>query len=165
MMALFYIMASVMGSVLYVPSGDAQEINRIYKHPEADMEISASAHWESIYDVDGSGKFRVINRNHNMQISLWYSPTSSAPIEYLMQYADEQGLICTGDPVDTVLNNYNAGCFKAACVSGKVPVRLYLAAIQGDSGLYMIQIKCPEDCFSQHQDQLNQVLSSLRIGG
>jgi len=164
MMALCYILASVLGSLLYLPSEDVQEINRVYRHPEVDMEITASANWESAYDLSGSGKFRIINRNHNMHITLWYSHTASAPIAFLKQYADEQGFICTGDPTDTVLNNFNAGCFSAACVSGKVPVRLYLAALQGDSGLYMIEVKCPEDCFSQHQEQLKEVLSSLRVG-
>jgi len=143
---------------------DVQEDYSIYKHPEFNMQITGSANWNTLYHPYESRSFEIINTNNNMQISMWFSETEEDPDSFLQNFANREGYIYSEGPNDTLLNEHPASCLRAAFVSNKAPSRLFIAAIQGDSGLFVFEVKCPEDCYLSHREVMCNILSSLRIG-
>lgn len=158
------ILLSLLCTATPIRLADDQEDIAIFRHPEFSMQISGSSHWSTLYNPSESNSFEVINTNNNMHITMWYSETGVDADSYLREFASKQGYIYTDGPNDTVLNEYSASYLKAASVSNRSPSRLFIAAIRDDSGIFVFQMKCPEDCYLSHHDLICKVLASLRVG-
>ena len=164
MNAVFHILFCFMSVFPPLTIEDIQEDISVYRHPDFNMQITGSANWNTLYHPSQSLAFEVINTNNNMQISMWYSKTNTNAESFLKAYANREGYIYSEGPNDTVLNAYTASYLSAATVINKSPSRLFIAAIEGDSGIYIFQVICPEDCYLSHREMMCNILASLRIG-
>ena len=164
MCMVLHIAIYMLNSVLTFQYEAVQDDMVVYKHPEYDMQITASSNWKTYYEVAGTGIYEVVNTNNNMHILMWYCESTSKSKPFLREFANMQGFIYKTGPNDTVLNNYHANYLTAACVTDKIPHRVFLAAIGDNGGYFLIQVKCPEDCYLMHREAMESVLASLRIG-
>ena len=164
MNAIFHILFCFMSILPPLPVEDIQEDISVYRHPDFNMQISGSPNWSTLYHPSENLSFEVINTNNNMQISMWYRETEKNADSFLKEFANMEGYIYSEGPNDTVLNAYSASCLSAVIVINKSPSRLFIAAIEGDSGIYVFQVKCPEDCYLSHREMMCNILASLRIG-
>ena len=150
-----------MGMIFFQPL-HGQKVE--YKHPLFDIGFMASPSWEQeLHDYNGK-IFQVTNPNNNMRINLSFIPNCRNPQKHMKRMSGLKGLICQKGPYDTVLNNKKALIMRGMCLQGKEPFRRLVVGIPDHEGLYLIEFCCPEDCYVNHQSQLNTIMGSLKVG-
>ena len=164
MFLLNHILVCISGIFFVLSSEMKQDDTIIYRHPEYPISICGTSGWVCSYDSAETKIFEMINNNHNMYIAMWYCNTDRRPKSYLKKVANSSGCIYTSGPEDTLLNELKASYITGSIVEEKVAYRIYLAAIRQDRGNYVLEIKCPEDCYKLHEDRVKDLLATLRIG-
>jgi hypothetical protein len=135
-----------------------------YTHPICEFEFSASPGWEQCLYPDNGQVYRVVNPNRNMQIFLSFIPECDNPVKEMKKLSGRTGLICKQKPYDTIINDRQAFLLKGNCVQGRKPYRRLVLGIPGNNGLYVMEICCPEECYSSHRDEIYSLLGTVHTG-
>ncbi len=161
MMALPFIMAWAMSTGM-LPELDAQEAS--YVHPIYPFGFEAGPHWEeALSGLDGK-VLQLTNPNRNVVVVLRFIPGADQPEKAMETLSGLNGLICTGGLCDTLLNGRSALLLRGVCLQGRKPFRRLIAGIPVEHGLYVMEICCPEECYTYHRDQMQALLGSLKVG-
>ncbi len=150
-------------SALLVPSGLQSQGER-YQHPDYDISFEASPNWTVKYNQEDGGSYVLINPNSNMVISMDYVPACKNPIKYLKNLSAMKGLVCLRDGYDTVLNDQEALIMYGNCLQSRESYTSMVIGFPCNGGLYLMQISCPEECRWHHQQKLQSILKTVRIG-
>jgi hypothetical protein len=106
----------------------------------------------------------VVNPNKNMQIFLSFIPGCDNPVRQLKRLSGKTGLICKGKPYDTIINNRKVFLLKGNCIQERKPYSRMVLGIPGEHGLYVMEICCPEECYSNHRDAIYSLLGTVHAG-
>lgn len=136
-----------------------------YHHPVYDISFEASPNWTGKYVREGGSSYALINPNQNMVISMDYVPECNNPMKYLRKLSGLKGLVCLRDGYDTVLNDQEALIMYGNCLQSRESYSSVVIAFPSNGGLYLMQISCPEECKAHHQQKLQSILKTVRIGG
>jgi hypothetical protein len=137
---------------------------RTYSHPTVDFGFRASPDWELQFHSENGQVFHAVNPNKNMQVYLSFIPQCKNPVKQLEQISGETGLICSGKPYDTIINNRKAFLLKGTCVQGRKPLKRMVIGIPGMHGLYVMEICCPEECYVNHREDIYSLLGTVHAG-
>jgi hypothetical protein len=96
-------------------------------------------------------------------MKLWFSHTDKPVLEYLRSEVCQDGLITGEGPFATVLDNHQAFGICAIYSEMRRPFKVMLIAMPTDEGMYLIRFKCPEECYQEHESQIQKLLSTISM--
>ena len=135
-----------------------------YHHPVYDISFVATSNWTEQISGSGSGAYSVVNPNRNMVVSLAYIPDCRRPMRYLKKLSGYRGMACKREGYDTLLNDQDA---LIICGNSLVVRESFTSMVIGfpsGKGLYLMEIKCPDNCQAAHKQTLKSILETVRIG-
>ena len=135
-----------------------------YHHPVYDISFVATSNWTEQLPVSRSGAYSVINPNRNMVISLAYIPDCKRPMKYLKKLSGFKGMACKRGGYDTLLNDQDALIFCGNSLEIRESFTSMVIGFPSGKGLYLMEIKCPDNCQAAHQQTLKSILETVRIG-
>ncbi len=135
-----------------------------YHHPVYDISFVATSNWTEQLPVSRSGAYSVVNPNRNMVISLAYIPDCKRPMKYLRKLSGFKGMACKRDGYDTLLNEQDALIFCGNSLEIRESFTTMVIGFPSDKGLYLMEIRCPDNCQAAHQQTLKSILETVRIG-
>ena len=138
-----------------------QEVS--YSHPLHNISFEATPSWDQKLHENNGKVFEVTNPNNNMHIYLSFVPECRNVKKHMKRISGRNGLVCQGRPHDSVLNQMEVVVMQGSCVQGKEPFRKMLIGIPGNNGLYLMEISCPNECYVNHKDQVQSILTSLKV--
>lgn len=150
-------------SVLLIPLGLQSQGER-YQHPVYDISFEATPNWTVNYAQEDGSSYALINPNSNMVISMDYVPACKNPMKYLKNLSGIKGLVCLREGFDTVLNDQEALIMYGNCLQARESFSSMVIGFPCNGGLYLMQISCPEECAMHHQQKLQLILKTVRIG-
>lgn len=149
---------------ILIPLGLQSQGER-YQHPVYDISFEASPNWTEQDTREGGNSYVLVNPNKNMVISMDYVSECNNPMKYLKKLSGLKGLVCLREGYDTVLNDQEALIMYGNCLQSRESYSSLVIAFPSNGGLYLMQISCPEECKVQHQQKLESILKTVRIGG
>lgn len=149
---------------LVIPQNSLQGQETTYSHPYHEFGFIASPDWEQRLYEDNGQVFKVVNPNKNMQIFLRFIPDCNNPVKEMRELSGRAGLICREKPYDTIINDRKVFLLKGYCVQKRKPFRRMVVGIPGKRGLYVMEICCPEECYSSHRTEIYTLLGTVYAG-
>jgi hypothetical protein len=136
----------------------------IYNDTFTGVRIASAIDW---FEVDGSGDhqvFRLVNKNHNLSVAIWKTDEQAPVRAYLQEYIKKQGMLVVDGPGLMSVDGILATTLCAECSEMRKPFKNLFLAVPGKSGILVIHFKCPIDCYSEHKDQIQALISSISLG-
>ncbi len=158
----YHIALVILAGLVVSQEVSAQQVR--YTHPRYDISFEASSNWIEEYRDFNGMEFRVTNPNHNMRVSLSFVSDCRNPERYLRRMSGLKGMVCLKGNYDTVLNDREAVMMCGNCLRGQKPYTRMVVGFPMGSGLYIMEICCPEDCTAAHQERVKSILHTVRIG-
>ena len=135
-----------------------------YHHPVYDISFVATSNWTEQLNGSGPGTYSVVNPNRNMVISLAYIPDCRRPMKYLKKLSGFKGMACKRDGYDTILNEQDALIVCGNSLEVRESYTSMVIGFPSGKGLYLMEIKCPDNCQAAHKQTLKSILETVRIG-
>ena len=135
-----------------------------YSHPLAEMGFQASPRWDQELIQENGEVYEVTHPNHNIRIRLRFIPDCRNPRKEMRRQSGLKGLVNGKRASDTVLNDKKAFLLRGMCLQDQLPYFRLMVGIPEDGGLYLLEICCPEDCYSSHRELVRDVLGTLTVG-
>jgi hypothetical protein len=144
---------------------------QVYKHPRQNIQFEAPADWkENPYHKD-KGIYEIFDSDKDIHVMLWYTTTEQDASRYLEKMADMKGLILDGKPAKIQIKNRDAWLYNAPGLVNKKSVQILLAVIPDgkskeyprENSLHIIQIWCPKEQFTNNEQGMMLILSSVQI--
>ena len=135
-----------------------------YQHPVYDISFVATSNWTEQLPGSESGTYSVVNPNRNMVISLAYIPDCRRPMRYLRNLSGFKGMACKRDGYDTLLNELEALIVCGNSLEIRESFTSLMIGFPSDKGLYLMEIRCPDNCHAAHQQTVKSILETVRIG-
>lgn len=136
----------------------------VYRHPELGIQFTASPNWTKVSRLDDRTGYEFVNLNNNMNVRMWYSVTEIPVLEYLRSTICKEGRVSPDGPFSLVIDNREAYGISANCTEMRKPFQVMLIALPTADGMYLLRIKCPEDCYTEHKKQIDELLGSISLG-
>ena len=135
-----------------------------YHHPVYDISFVATSNWTEQLTESIFGPYSVVNPNRNMVISLAYIPDCKRPMRYLKKLSGFKGMACKRDGYDTLLNELQALIVCGNSLEIRESFTTMVIGFPCDKGLYLMEIRCPDNCHAAHQQTVKSILETVRIG-
>lgn len=105
----------------------------------------------------------LVNQNRNLKVKLSFRDFVGTAKQCLVSIMDSEGCSMLTAPFTTLVGNREATAVIAGKTSGFRPVKLLILAIGQGSGYYVATFECPEDCFRDHMQMMNRLISSISL--
>jgi len=128
------------------------------------IQISSVHHWSEVDENGQESILELVNRNHNLQLSVWKVPNSRSAREYLEDWALSEGMIISGKPYFTNVDGRLATTIAAECLQLRRPYKNLLLAIPSDTALLIMHFQCPVECYREHKSEMRTLISSISLG-
>lgn len=135
----------------------------VYQHPMLDIQFSASPNWKQVAHSGENMTYELVNQNNNMHMKVWFAETEKSVIDYLRTEVCKEGKV-DDKPFVTDLDEQIAYGICAICSEMRRPFKVMLIAMPTEDGLYLFKFKCPEECYAEHQKQIQELLESISFG-
>lgn len=136
----------------------------VYSDNVTGVRIASGVDWSMSEPSGDTQVFELVNRNHNLSLSIWKSQRDVPAREYLMDWIREQGMMVVDGPCLTNVDGLLATSISAECAEMRQPFKNLLLAVPRSSGLLVIHFKCPVDCYPEHREQIQTLISSISLG-
>jgi len=145
--------------------------SQVYKHPSLNLAVEASSNWKLVKHPKDSSIYEIADPKGAVHVMLWYTCTMQDAKGYLEKMADMKGLNWQVEPVNMEHWEDDAWMIDATGDVWGMKARTLLSVIHRgyDSkytdhyALYIIMIWCPKEKFPQYQDQMKDILKSVRF--
>lgn len=124
--------------------------------------FASEMNWQSVENVS-PGTLKLVNENHNVELRMSYERTDLHASAFLNEVMRREGLNCSVDPFTTLIDQHDATGVIAGCSEMRRPVKVLLIAVRNSEGFYLLQFKCPDECFREHKHQMQELLGSIII--
>jgi hypothetical protein len=124
--------------------------------------FASGSDWESV-ENPAAGTMELVNQNHNLHLKMWYERSELSARECLAELMDREGLSTNADPFPALVDQHDAMGVVAGCSEMRRPVKVLLFAVKNSDGFYVFRFKCPDECFTEHLNQMQQLISSITI--
>lgn len=128
-----------------------------------DIALAPGSDWQSV-ENHAAGTMEMVNQNHNLHLKMWYERTSQSVLECLAELMNREGLSTSCEPFPALVDHHDAMGVIAGCSEMRRPVKVLLFAVKNNDGFYVLRFKCPDECFTEHLHQMQQLISSIVIG-
>jgi hypothetical protein len=118
--------------------------------------------WESV-ENHSAGTMELVNQNHNLHLTMWYEHSDLTARDCLAELMDREGLSANAAPFPTLVDQHDAVGVIAGCSEMRRPVKVLLFAVKNSDGYYVLRFKCPDECFTEHLNQMQQLIGSITI--
>lgn len=135
----------------------------VYQHPTLGIQFSASPYWSMVNHAGGGLEYELVNKNNNMHVKMWLSDTDKSVVDFLRSEVCENGMISDEGIFVMDLDDHVAYGICANCSEMRRPQKMMLIAMPSDEGLYLIRFKCPEECYSEHKEKIQKLLSTITL--
>lgn len=139
----------------------AQQVS-FFENDMLGIAFAPGSTWQYVGNTS-SETLELVNKNHNLHLRMWFEPTGMSAQEYLEALIDREGLSLAADPFTTTVDRHDAMGVIASCSEMRRPVKVLVIAVKNSEGFYTLRFKCPDDCFSDHRYQMQQLISSITI--
>jgi hypothetical protein len=148
---------------LSVSSGLQAQDEIVYQHPALGIQFSASPNWKHVVHSGENMTYELVNQNNNMLMKMWFVKTEKPVIEYLRSEVCKEGMV-DDRPFITDIDEQVAYGIGAICSEMRRPFKVMLIAMPTEDGLYLFKFKCPEECYAEHQKQIQELLETISFG-
>lgn len=164
---LFLIILSCIVPTIYLSAQDSQ----VYKHPSLNLAVEAPSNWKLVKHPKDPSIYEIADPKGAVHVMLWYTCTMQDAKGYLEKMGDMKGLIWEEEPVNMNSWKDDAWMIDATGDVWGMKARTLLTVIHRgyDSkytdhyALYIVMIWCPKEKFPQYQDQMKDILKSVRF--
>ncbi len=139
----------------------AQQVS-LFENKVLGIAFAPGSTWQSVENAS-SETLELVNKNHNLQLRMWFERTGKSAQEYLDELTDREGLSRVAEPFATKVDQHDAVGVIACCSEMRRPVKVLLIAVKNSEGFYTLRFKCPDECFRDHRYQMQQLISSIVI--
>lgn len=155
-----YVLSIVL--LLSFSSGLLAQDEIVYQHPSLGIQFIASPYWNQVDSGNDNMAYELINQNKNMHMRVWYQKSEKSVKNYLRSEICKDGLV-DEKPFECRLDNQDAYGICAICSEMRRPFKVMLIALPTEDGMYLLRFKCPEECYTEHQKQIQKLLDSIRL--
>ena len=148
--------------LLSLSSGLQAQDEIVYQHPSLGIQFTASPNWNQVALASDKMTYELVNQNNNMHMKVWFEKTEKPVREYLRSEVCKDGMVDENAFV-TRLDNQDAYGISAICSEMRRPFKVMLIALPAEDGLYLLRFKCPEECYAEHQEQIQKLLKTIRL--
>jgi hypothetical protein len=138
------------------------QVSSIFENQNLGIAFEASSQWTRL-SSGNSEVLELINPNNNLKVKMYFKESDLSASEYLKGLLREEGLSHLEGPFELVVDNRKSSGLIGLCNEMHRPVRILLLAINYDNGFYVVRFKCPDECFPEHQKQMDKLISSVRL--
>lgn len=143
---------------------------RIYNHPFLNIRFEASPGWQQLPRPEDRLIYEIADPEKTVHVMLWYTATMQDARGYLRKMADMKGLRWEEETSIQGMGD-DAWQVDATGHIWGMEARTLLAVVQNGfdnkhadhNALYIVMIWCPEQDFTQHEQQMTDILNSVRF--
>jgi hypothetical protein len=139
----------------------AQSPHKLYVS-ELDMYLTTASALQLV-DQENSDQLIFHNQNNNMEIEFRKFQTKGSLQSFLKKQLKDEALCPSGEFTECTIDGYDALTVKAGCLEMRQPVKLMLVCFKKNKEIHLIQFKCPEECYPEHCQEIEDFLSSIRF--
>jgi hypothetical protein len=148
----------------------AREI-RPYKHPDLDMQFSASHGWRHQPRPGDEGTHERVDPATGIHVLMWYTSTKQSASRYLEKMSSMMDIVPGTARKASAVNGRDAWFLSASgTVEGRAAETLLAVFPSGKSrlhpfenNLYIVRIWCPAEDYPRLADKMTRLLESVRI--
>lgn len=148
--------------VLSISSLAFTQTSSVFEIQNLGIAFEASSKWIRLSSGD-SEVLELINSNNNLKVKMWFKESKLSPSAYLTSLLREEGLSHFEGPFELVVDNRKSIGLIGLCNEMHRPVKILLLAVNCENGYYVVRFKCPDECFPEHQKQMEKIISSVRL--
>lgn len=145
---------------LLISSGMLAQDEIVYQHPTLGIQFTASPNWVQVRYSGENTTYELVNQNNNMHMKLWFEKTESSIVEFLRNKVCKEGMV-DEETFVTRLDNQEAYGICAICSKMRRPYKVMLIAIPEEDGIYLLRFRCPEECYMEHHEQIQNLLKTV----
>ena len=138
----------------------AGQPEKIFENRKAGLAFCATSQWQQVNTSDDK-VLELVNPNGNLHVRLWADQTKLGAVQYLEKQFNSEGVSVFKGPFEIEINNYRATAIIGSCAERLTPRKVMLMAVEKTDGFWIIQFKCPEECFREHELQLKELINAV----
>lgn len=157
---------------LLLPAGPlVARDQRSYKHPELEMQFTATPGWIHEPRPGDEGTHELIDPETGIHVLMWCTSTMQNAQDYLSKMSHMMDLSRVAEPTHRTIDGREAWVADASGFVADLPVETILAVIPSgksrrhprENNLYIFQIWCPAADASRLAGTMNELLASVRL--
>jgi hypothetical protein len=134
----------------------------VFENQDLGIGFEASSQWTRL-SSGNSDVLELMNPNNNLKVKMWFKESSLSASDYLKAKMHSEGLSAIEGPFVLSVDNQKSAAVIGLCNEMHRPVKIVLLAIESDNGFFVVRFKCPDECFSEHRKQMEDLISSVKL--
>ncbi|MFC2089505.1 hypothetical protein ACFLT1_01920 [Bacteroidota bacterium] len=124
--------------------------------------FEATSQWSRLQEAD-STVLELTNPNNNLSVRMWKESIVEDVDEYLDQRLAAAGMAKLEGPFRLTIDSREAYGIIGLCNELHRPIKTFYIVIPSKSKSYIVQIKCPEECYREHQKHIDELIRSIKL--